>query len=237
MNSYLMELNPELVLNATKGAIIKACLRFGDDDVLKEKVTLKAVNDEFSMMWKEEIKEITAELDNPKSEFNTRMTAYKNFKVKFDKLPELIKEAFDPDKVFIAIEDKDDVDLCFEEDCSYEWTEKLSTYIYENTWTDIIRRRGFDGPDDSAILSCHLNFYDNTFTMNGKIRFCIYAMDDSFKDFKILIKELNSYKDGKLSFEDVYQAEDTYGISMDAIQNDDTTRWLTVEYEYKTKLA
>ena len=50
------------------------------------------------------------------------------------------------------------------------------------------------------------------------------------------MKELEGFDSDGLTLSEVRQAEDTPGISMNAIINTETTRWITLKYAYSTTM-
>ena len=161
----------------------------------------------------------------------------------YDKLPKLFKAFFTAEEIEEELASSSTF-YSEEKDVSRSATDEMIDILDQSIFNysefyKIIRALGFEGPDDDSIISCYKDIYDKELMLKGKFRFCVY--EGTKANFQKLLKQLESYtfsnKDiGEFSIKEVYQSEDTYGISFDAIQNTNKTRWITARYYFNYKL-
>ena len=160
----------------------------------------------------------------------------KNF---YNSIPKLFKAFFNEQEIIEAINNNDP--FGYEKtDVSRKADDEMIDILYTSIYmySDIkstIKSLGFDGPDDTSIISCYKDIDENTLYLTGSFRFCVY--DGTQENFKKLLNKLDQYTYsgstfGNLIIKDVSQTLDTYGISFDAINNTDKTRWISANYEF-----
>ena len=168
----------------------------------------------------------------------------KEFLKKYNTLPKLFTKFFTIEEVYEASNDMYDG-----ENISKTATDEMIDLLYDSIFDyskfdTVIKSLGFDGPDDTNIISCVKDTFFDELIIRGKFQFCVYSepgnnISEKKKDknFNNLLDNLDQYtysdsKIGTFTIKDIYQTEDTYGISMNAIQNTDDTKFLTAKYEF-----
>ena len=166
------------------------------------------------------------------------------FLKKYNTLPKLFTKFFTIEEVYKASNDMYDG-----ENISRTATDEMINLLYTSIFNyskfdTVIKSLGFDGPDDTNIISCVKDTFFDELIIRGKFQFCVYSeprnnISEKKKDknFNNLLDNLDQYtysdsKIGTFTIKDIYQTEDTYGISVNAIQNTDDTKFLTAKYEF-----
>lgn len=226
----LLDFDLEKLSKAKPGAILYAYM-YGDDSFEKSP-SIKEMKDTYED-YKEDFDFIIELLKDRSSAVGKAIDSYKKLIKKYNNLPKLFKDIFTYSELYKAI--KDDDDICESVNPKNDqWLSEFDEFFYSNNWNYIPRRLGLDGPDDQNILTCYKKFDGKILTISGKSSFCVYECDN--KKFKTLMKELEGFDSDGLTLSEVRQAEDTPGISMNAINNTETTRWITLKYAYSTTL-
>lgn len=231
--------NPELLMNASKGSLVYFAI-FHDEDDLKEKRFLKQIKEEWPNYsdYIDCAKEI---INDPNSEFNKYINNYKKFLETYNKMPELFKKFFTSAEIFMDNIGCQDYIEKYSEDFTDNAYDELDECIFNySQYYTILRALGFDGPDDDTITSIHTEIsYDDTLLITGSFRFCVYGGTKT--KFEKVLRELENYKYSDAKFgsfimNNVYQAGDTFGISMNAIKNTDSERWISADFEFNYKI-
>lgn len=228
--STLLSFDLEKLSKAKPGAVLYAFVQ--DKDDFEESPSVKDIKEQYPY-YAEEFDYILELLKDKSSAINKAIADYKALCEKYEKLPVIFKEAFTSKELFDAIQSHDDIYDDFNPKDDRYW-DKFDNFFYNSDWNYLPRKFGFDGPDDQTILSCYKEFDGTNLYLKGKSRFCIY--DGTKENFKNLIKELEGFESDGLSISKVEQSEDTFGISFNAIQNTDQTRWITFSYSIKQLL-
>ena len=225
----LDQLDITKVLVAKTGGIIESVITtsYPDDLYITNTKSIAQLKKEYPKSI-DEINYVYELIKDPNSNFNKKLKKYKNFLISYDKFPKLFKLTFSISDLFDDVYNEGIYD-----DISDECWDLLDEYIFNKSgYYTIIRSLGFDGPDDDTILSVFRDIDHDTLKIYGKFRFCVYG--GTKKDFNKLLKELDGYTHDingvQFTIEDTEQAADTYGISMNAIQNTDDTRWISAKY-------
>ena len=230
--------NPELLMNASKGSLVYYAI-FHDEDDLTEKRSLKQIKEEWPNYsdYIDCAKEI---INDSNSEYNKYINNYKKFLEQYKKLPKLFKEFFTASEIFMDRNTKNCYKTKYNDDFDDNISYTLMNYIYNDTnFKSVIYTLGFDGPDDEAIMRIGSDIFCDELIINGKIRFCVYGGTET--EFKKLMKELDKYEEsnpefGTFKLSDTYKASDDFGISMDAVYNTDSERWICINFEFKCKI-
>lgn len=231
----LLDLPCSRVANAKIGGIIEAALTNNEDALDKDK-SLAQVKKDFPNCT-DEINFLAELIKDKSSKFGKQFGEYLKLTEKFDKLPDYFKRIFSVDEILKAKADRfEDIDESIAETISqkdYDAIEKAA--FSESGLFSIVRSLDLTGPDDLIVMSMYKKFDgDDTLSITGKIRFCVYG--DIKKKFPKLLRTLDSYRNGNIQIYDSDYVGDTYGISMDAVNNTADTQWMRACYSITYKI-
>ena len=149
--------------------------------------------------------------------------------MQYAKLPKLFQSIIDLDtiKSFYG-NDEDGVELS--EDSLYRVMDHIESELGES-----IDSIGLEGPDD-MMCSCYADFETESrgkvpevqVSIYGSFRFCVYGKTS----FDQILDALDSFEYDMFEISDVYQPENTVGISFDGVYQDENTTYVSGKYAF-----
>lgn len=153
--------------------------------------------------------------------------------MKYDKLPYMYKQVISKEKILSLYQKDTYTDIELDEHEFYEVEDYLA-----GEFEQAISSINLEGPDDFS-LSAYLTFHsykrdkEAYLELSGSFRFCVYGCEQyGKKAFATLRKAISSYKYKGFSVDELYQPENSVGISFDAIQQTDDMIYIGGHYSF-----
>jgi len=153
--------------------------------------------------------------------------------MKYDKLPYIYKQIISKQELLSLYQKNTYDDIELDDNGFYEVEDYLAGE-FEKAVSSI----NLEGPDDfslSAYVDCDASNTKNAITirLHGSFRFCVYGCEQyGKKAFVTLRRAIENSKFKGFTVHELYQPEDTFGISFDAIQQTDDMIYIAGKYSF-----